>query len=89
MEMTVIVAEFGLFVAILSVISWQFYRSNKRLGKIIMDQATFVDKLNALSTSIDAAVAKIGSAPQAVDFQPLGDAVDAMKAKLDSANPPA
>lgn len=82
MELAIILIEFALFCLTLFVISFQLWR-------LKVDQATFVQKLNDLSASIDAAVAKIGSASQPIDFQPLGDAVDAMKAKLDAANPPA
>lgn len=65
------------------------------VGVVIMSAASdrAVASQNALSASIDAAVAKLSTPPDttATDaiFTSLADQADADKAKLDAANPPA
>lgn len=77
MEMTVIWIEFGLFCATLFVIAIQ-------LRRIRMTQDEVLAKLAKLSAAIDA----IPATQPPIDLQPIGDAVDAIQAKVDARNTP-
>lgn len=79
MEMKILWTEFGLFVAIIFVISLY-------LRRIRMTQDEVLAKLAALKTSVEALLAL---PPAQADLQPLGDAVDAIKAEVDAKLPPA
>lgn len=79
MEMKILWTEFGLFVAIMFVISLY-------LRRIRMTQDEVLAKLAALKTSVEALLAL---PPAQTDLQPLGDAVDAIKAEVDAKLSPA
>lgn len=79
MEMKILWTEFGLFVAIMFVISLY-------LRRIRMTQDEVLAKLAALKASVEALLAL---PPAQADLQPLGDAVDAIKAEVDVKLPPA
>jgi hypothetical protein len=78
MELAIILLEFALFCLVLFVISFQLWR-------IHVDQQAVLDKLAKLSAAIDA----LPATQPPVDLQPIGDAVDAIQAKVDARNPPA
>ena len=69
-------------------ISLQYRRRAHLIRRIKMDIAEVQAKLAALKTSVDALLA-LPSNPPAVDLQPLGDAVDAIKAEIDAKLPAA
>ena len=71
--------EFALFCLVLFVISFQLWR-------IKMTQDEVLAKVAALKAKVEALIAK--PAP-AADLQPVGDALDAISAEVDAANPPA
>ncbi len=54
----------------------------------MLDSAGLSAKIDALKTSVDALIA-LPSNPPPVDLQPLGDAVDALKAEVDAKLTPA
>lgn len=56
------------------------------IGRIIMDVNELTAKVTALGASVDTLIAKVGTAQPPVDLQPVADAVDAIRAKVDAAN---
>ena len=76
MEMAILYWEFGLFVLILIIISFQLWR-------LKVDQATVLSKLAALKIAVDTLINR--PAP-ASDLQAVGDAVDAIQAEVDAKN---
>lgn len=57
----------------------------KKAGRILMTQDEVLAKIAALKTKVEALIAK-ATAP--ADLTPLGQAVDAIAAEVDQANPP-
>jgi hypothetical protein len=77
MELSVILLEFALFIFVLFVISIQLWR-------LKVDQATVLAKLGELKTSVETLINR--PAPPTEDLQPIGDAIDALKAEVDAKN---
>jgi len=78
MELSVILLEFALFVFVLFVISIQLWR-------LKMTQDEVLAKVAALKAKVEALIAK--PAPTQ-DLTAIGEAVDAISAEVDAANPP-
>lgn len=81
---TILAFEFAVFVAVLFCLFMALLGIDRRMKK--MDQTEVLAALAALDTKIKALIAKTPPVP---DLQPIGDAVAAISAEVDAANPPA
>ena len=77
MEVAILYWEFGLFVLILFVISFQLWR-------LKVNQETVLSKLAALKASVETLINRPAQAQ--ADLQAVGDAVDAIQAEVDAKN---
>lgn len=77
---TILAFEFAVFVAVLFALFMALLSVDRRMK---MDQTEVLAKVAALKASIDALIALPGPTPTP-DLQPIGDAVDAVKAEVDA-----
>lgn len=73
-----------MHTAALLILAASFFLISHAIWRLIMDVATLIAKLTALSTAIDALIVK-GQQPP-VDLQPVADAIDAIAAKVAAAS---